>query len=269
MKYKTALVFILFSFFVKGQDSTKHQCKSSISFTSGINIVYHNINQFNSVQEGGFNPFWDGGAIWNYKITPLTSLNPWIALNYNYLLHQYTHFSFALNFGASYEQYTYKMKASGSYLSLEINDIGTYMAEARANVCELNVGMSVNYRIVNKLTWHNQIDFVEGLYNRSFPIFSTNAPSAAPFYMTTEYANSNAATYAYIFYETGFDFQLSDKLSIMPTIVIPLCNVGFLVENKGPVVTLPTFPFPETGAPAPIYRSIRTGITLTYNFNKK
>jgi hypothetical protein len=265
MKYYSFLILVLAVLNAKGQDSTKHVSKHSISFTCGTNIVYPNTHQFSSVEEGGFNPFWDGGAVWNYKITPVTSVNPWITLNYNYLLHQYAHFSFALDFGASYLQYTYKMNATGRYQSLEINDTGIYTAEARASVFELNLGISANYRIVNKLTWHNTITLTEGLYSRSFPIFSTNAPSSAPFYETTQYINTNASTYAYIYYETGFDFQVCDKLSIMPTIEIPVFNVGFLFENTGPVVTLPTFPYPQTGAPSPIYHSLRTGIMVTYN----
>jgi hypothetical protein len=268
MKYSSFLILVLFAFNSKGQDSTKHVSKHSISFTCGTNIVYPNTHQFTSMQEGGFNPFWDGGSVWKYTITPVTSVNPWIALTYNYLLHQYAHFYFALNTRVSYVQYSYKMNASGRYQSLETNDSGTYTAETHASVFELNVGISANYRIVNKLTWHNTIDITEGLYSRSFPTFSTNAPSAAPFYAITDGINTSGASYAYLFYETGFDFPLTEKLSIMPTIEIPLFNVGFLFENTGPVVALPTFPYPQMGAPSPLYRSLRTGITVTYNFNK-
>lgn len=266
MKYYSSIILILTVLSCHGQDSTKS--KSSISFTAGTNTVYPNIHQINRMFYG-LNPFWNGGAIWNYNITPVTSVSPCIALTYNYLVHQSTHFSFTLNSGITYTEYIYKMNASGTYQTSEIKDNGTYTAEAKANVFELNAGISANYQILKKLSWHNKIDFVEGFYNRSFPTFSTNAPSSSPFYTITGGINANAATYAYLFYETGFDFQLSGKLSIMPTVTIPLFNLGFLFENRGAVVTLPTFPYPEMGAPSPIYRSLRTGITLTYNFNKK
>lgn len=268
MKYYFSLFLVLLALISKGQDSTKHLSRSSISFTAGTNIVYPNTHQIDRMFYG-FNSFWNGGAVWNYAITPVTSISPCIALTYNYLLHQSTHFSFTLNSGITYTEYIYKMNATGTYETSEIKDNGTYMAEAKANVVELHLGISANYRILKKVSWHNKIDFVEGFYNRSFPTFSTNAPSASPFYTITDAINANASTYAYLFYETGFNFQLSDKLSVLPTIAIPLFNVGFLFENNGAVINLPTFPYPEAGAPSPIYRSLRTGITLTYNFAKK
>lgn len=148
-------------------------------------------------------------------------------------------------------------------------DSGTFKAQTTINACELNIGISADYKITHNLSWYNELSIIEGFYNNSAFSVSTNAPYSTPFEEEINpddyYIINN--TYTYLFYKTGFNINLSKNISVMPELSFPLINVLFFSENNEPFpYTLPTFP---SDGNKPLYRSLRTGITLTYNFNKK
>lgn len=265
MKYYS-IILIFAALNCQGQDTAKHLSKSSISFTAGTNIVYPGTKQVINNTTIGPNPYWEM-PVWNLTITPTTSASSYFSLNYSYNFHSNAHFHYSITAGFTYLRYSYQMNAHG-YFYTGSYDSGTFKAQTNINACELNIGMSADYKITHKLSWHNELSIIEGYYNNSSFSVSTNAPTSAPFEQAINpygyYTINNM--YTYLFYKTGLNISLSENISLMPELTLPLLNLLFLSENKEPYnYTLPAFP---AGEDQPLYRSLRTGITLTYNFNK-
>lgn len=267
MKNSFFPILILFTFTCKAQDTATHLSRSSISFTAGANIVYPTTKQLINNTNQYTNAVWDL-PIWNLTIAPTTSVNPCFSLNYTYRFHENRHLYYSINAGFTYIQYSYQMNAHGYFYTGQY-DSGSFKAQSNVNACEFNIGISADYKITHTLSWHNELRVIEGYYNNSSFLVLTNAPASTPFEEELNpdgyYIINN--TYTYLFYKTGFNISLSENISLMPELTLPLLNLLFLSENKEPYnYTLPAFP---AGEDQPLYRSLRIGITLTYNFKGK
>jgi len=265
------LSFTLFVLSAKAQDTISNNLsRSSISFTAGTNIVYPNIKQY-SYDDEILNPF--ERDYYNFEITPKISVSPNFLLTYNYLFHQHNHLSFALNLGTAFIQYRYKIIANGSYQNgLRYNNLtshsGTFNAEEQFNVFEINIGVSANYKIKNKITWHNKIGIIAGWHTILFPPLSTDAPGGLPAYLITGSDSNNYGSYVNLFYNMGIDIQLSKNISIMPEFTLPLLDINSF-RNNYPMSLVWFGQTQNANGIYPIFSSLRTGITLTYHFNKK
>jgi hypothetical protein len=258
-----------------GQDSASKTSNYSISFTAGTSIIYPVTSPYRYTTPGP-NPLW--GPYYNFEITPLTSVSPYLALQGNLILHNFKHVSLEVNAGIAYLQYNYSLTVRGWDNSMPTEDSGLFKAREQINVLEFNGGIAANVRLGNIISWYNEIELVFGVFNTTLPPMVTNAPGGLPFDLIIGFnwvgPDRNNGTYLYTFYKTGIGIKLSQHFNIMPEVSIPLYYLDYTIfqENVGWNTPLPLgLPTLQTDMyqPSAIFRSLRTGITLTYHFDKK
>jgi hypothetical protein len=79
MKSFTFILILSLAINCQGQDTAKHQSRSSLSLTGGTNIVYPGLKEFRD-QTFEFGPYF-GGPVYDFTVTPLNSVNPMATLN--------------------------------------------------------------------------------------------------------------------------------------------------------------------------------------------
>ncbi|HVA98964.1 MAG TPA: hypothetical protein VNG53_08720, partial [Bacteroidia bacterium] len=147
--------------------------------------------------------------------------------------------------GGGYIIYTYvvwrnlgqPMKKNGINESIQIN------------AGELFAGLNFNKK-VGRHIWYNEIDLLEDA--RMHSIYRN--PGGVPRSDLPYQNNWNS----YLFYRTGLTFSIKRKFILTPFIAFPLLHIIPVDEQRNMLF----------GELKP-FNSIRAGILLTYNFNKK
>lgn len=166
----------------------------------------------------------------------LLKASPWLSIAYGHSLRYTNHFSLGLKLGAGITQYDFSIPWEISYY------------ENRVNEMELYTGIFTNIRISKKVGWHSELDAFWSSKMKCNSNWGNSIWSALPY---GNYSN------LFLLYQTGISFSLCKNFALTPILAFPIINFSALldkVDTQSHIVV------------ANAYSSLRTGITLSYNF---
>lgn len=229
MKYFVSIGLFFIGLNCIGQDTAKHLSKSSVSFTGGGNITYPTVSSLST--------------------KPATCIEPWASLSYNIILNCNNNYSFGVKFGMGVVQYRYNSiiidESNG-------NKIGTQTLQ-QINQVVFSSGVFANAVLSKTISWYNELDFLgEAVV---YYLYNPNAGGNNGYEPIQNFTNENEYN-LYLYYYTGIAIRINRNITLTPLITFPLLNITTL--------------FPQNiSTNINAYNSLRTGIMITYNFNKK
>ncbi len=232
MKYYSILIFLFAALNCQGQDTAKNVSKHSISFTGGMNVTYPN---------GSWIP---GGP---YGGKPIGSAGLWSSLSYNTIFLHTNHVSLGLKLGIGVVQYVYMAEFVEEVI------YGPPTVVQKINAITFSPDIFSNITISKTIGWYNEL----GLSGEAVVYYQYNPNAIGDgegYQPPLNFTNENEFN-LYLYYTTGISINLNKNITIVPLIAFPLLNFTTLS--------------PQSTSYVNIYNDFRTGIMITYNFNKK